>query len=239
MIRAALLLAFVAFTIYGVTIALTAPGDGLNDAANTVVYPALFVLAVIVAAGESADRPPRQARVERRSRRRSSRGATPRSTTSSCNPMPIRRLPTPAGSPSTRSSTPGSSSSSVGGRGTSRGTLWVDGITASVAGAAIGSAVLLEVVLRATEGTPSEVATNLAYPVGDVLLLSAVFGILALSGWRRRAPVARPRGRRPRDGDRRRHLPVTARHVRGGLRPGHPLACVRAPDRGRRMGRGS
>ena len=63
-------------------------------------------------------------------------------------------------------------------------TLWVDGITASVAGAAIGSAVLLEVVLRATEGTPSEVATNLAYPVGDVLLLSAVFGIFALSGWR-------------------------------------------------------
>ena len=34
--------------------------------------------------------------------------------------MPIRRLPTPAGSPSIRSSTPGSSSSSVGGRGTSR-----------------------------------------------------------------------------------------------------------------------
>ena len=55
----------------------------------------------------------------------------------------------------------------------------------------------------------------------------------------RGAPVARPRGRRPRDGDRRRHLPVPARHVRGGLRPGHPLACVRAPDRGRRMGRGS
>ena len=52
MIRAALLFAFVAFTIYGVTIVLTAPGDRLNDAANTVVYPALFVLAVIVVRGE-------------------------------------------------------------------------------------------------------------------------------------------------------------------------------------------
>jgi hypothetical protein len=37
LIRAALLFALVAFTIYGVTIAVTAPGDGLNDAANTVV----------------------------------------------------------------------------------------------------------------------------------------------------------------------------------------------------------
>ena len=53
MIRAALLSAFVAFTIYGVTIAFTAPGDRLNDAANTVVYSALFVLAVIVAAGRA------------------------------------------------------------------------------------------------------------------------------------------------------------------------------------------
>ena len=68
------------------------------------------------------------------------------------------------------------------------GTLWVDGITASLAAAAIGSAVLLEVVLRATEGSRSEVATNLAYPLGDVLLLSAVFGIFALSGWRVERP---------------------------------------------------
>jgi two-component system cell cycle response regulator len=64
------------------------------------------------------------------------------------------------------------------------GALWLDGITASVAAAALGAAVLLEVVLRTTEGSRSAIATNLAYPLGDVLLLSAVFGVFSLSGWR-------------------------------------------------------
>ena len=61
--------------------------------------------------------------------------------------------------------------------------LWLDGLTASVAAAAFGAAVLLEVVLSTAEGSRSEVATNLAYPLGDVLLLSAVFGVFSLSGW--------------------------------------------------------
>jgi diguanylate cyclase (GGDEF)-like protein len=64
------------------------------------------------------------------------------------------------------------------------GTLWLDGLTASVAAAALGAAVLLEVVLRTTEGSRGAVATNLAYPLGDVLLLSAVFGVFSLTGWR-------------------------------------------------------
>ena len=64
------------------------------------------------------------------------------------------------------------------------GTLWLDGITASVTAAALGAAALVEVVLRTTEGSLSVVATNLAYPLGDVLLLSAVFGVFSLAGWR-------------------------------------------------------
>lgn len=64
------------------------------------------------------------------------------------------------------------------------GTLWLDGLTASVAAAAFGTAVLLEVVLRSTEGSRSAIATNLAYPIGDVLLLSAVFGVFSLTGWK-------------------------------------------------------
>jgi diguanylate cyclase (GGDEF)-like protein len=64
------------------------------------------------------------------------------------------------------------------------GTLWLDGLTASVAAAALGAALLLEVVLRTTEGSRATVATNLAYPLGDVLLLSAVFGVFALAGWK-------------------------------------------------------
>ena len=63
------------------------------------------------------------------------------------------------------------------------GTLWLDGVTASVTAAALGSAVVLEAVLRTNEGSRSAIATNLAYPVGDVLLLSAVFGVLSLAGW--------------------------------------------------------
>jgi len=56
------------------------------------------------------------------------------------------------------------------------GTLWLDGFTESLAAAALGAAVLVEVVLESTQGSLSTVATNLAYPLGDVLLLSAVFG---------------------------------------------------------------
>jgi two-component system cell cycle response regulator len=63
------------------------------------------------------------------------------------------------------------------------GTLWLDGVTASLAAAAIGTAVLVELVLEGTEGSLSTVATNLAYPLGDVLLLSAVFGVFSLTSW--------------------------------------------------------
>ena len=64
------------------------------------------------------------------------------------------------------------------------GTLWLDGVTAAVTAAAFGSAVLVEVVLRTLEGSRGAIATNLAYPLGDVLLLSAVFGVFSLAGWR-------------------------------------------------------
>ena len=64
------------------------------------------------------------------------------------------------------------------------GTLWLDGATAALAAASLGAAVLVELVLHSTEGSTSTVVTNLAYPLGDVLLLSAVFGVFSLTGWR-------------------------------------------------------
>ncbi len=64
------------------------------------------------------------------------------------------------------------------------GTLWLDGVTASLAAAAAGAAILVELVLGSTKGSLSTVVTNLAYPVGDVLLLSAVFGVFSLTAWR-------------------------------------------------------
>ena len=62
------------------------------------------------------------------------------------------------------------------------GTLWLDGAMSALAAGAFGAAVLVELVLGQTSGSPSTVITNLAYPLGDVLLLSAVFGVFALMG---------------------------------------------------------
>jgi two-component system, cell cycle response regulator len=64
------------------------------------------------------------------------------------------------------------------------GTLWLDGSTAALTAAAVGAAVIFELVTGVTQGSTSTVVTNLAYPLGDVLLLSAVFGVFALTGWR-------------------------------------------------------
>ncbi len=63
-------------------------------------------------------------------------------------------------------------------------TLWFDGVMATVASAALGAAVLFEVVLRSTDGSRAVIVTNLAYPIGDILLLSAVVGVFALTGWK-------------------------------------------------------
>ena len=48
--------------------------------------------------------------------------------------------------------------------------LWLDGLTAALGAAALGAAVLIEIVLETTSGSRSIVVTNLAYPIGDVLL---------------------------------------------------------------------
>ncbi len=62
--------------------------------------------------------------------------------------------------------------------------VWVDGVTAALAAGTLGSAVVVQAVLRTVEGSPSVVATNLAYPLGDVLLLSLVAGAFTLTRWR-------------------------------------------------------
>jgi two-component system, cell cycle response regulator len=62
--------------------------------------------------------------------------------------------------------------------------LWLDGAMAAIAAAALGAAVLFEVVLRNTDGSTSVIVTNLAYPIGDILLLSGVVGVFTLTGWR-------------------------------------------------------
>jgi two-component system cell cycle response regulator len=63
-------------------------------------------------------------------------------------------------------------------------TLWVDGITAALAAGALSAAIVLQTVLDTVGGNALGVATNLAYPFGDLILLSVVIASVALRGWR-------------------------------------------------------
>jgi hypothetical protein len=65
-----------------------------------------------------------------------------------------------------------------------RGNLWLDGVIASLAVAALGAAVVFDEVLSSTGGSALVIATNLAYPLADVLLLALVVATFALTGWR-------------------------------------------------------
>jgi diguanylate cyclase (GGDEF)-like protein len=62
--------------------------------------------------------------------------------------------------------------------------LWLDGLMAGLTAAAVGSAVLLPVVVASTHGHPLVVLTNLAYPLGDILLLGMLVFVFAVNGWR-------------------------------------------------------
>ncbi|HEX5984275.1 MAG TPA: GGDEF domain-containing protein [Solirubrobacterales bacterium] len=62
--------------------------------------------------------------------------------------------------------------------------LWMDGAIAALGTAALGAALIFEFVAERTSGTAVEVATTLAYPLGDLLLIALVVGIIALTRWR-------------------------------------------------------
>jgi two-component system, cell cycle response regulator len=65
--------------------------------------------------------------------------------------------------------------------------LWLDGVIAALTTAALAASVVYAVVERSLDGsgeTAAAVATNLAYPLGDMLVLGIVVGAVALSGWR-------------------------------------------------------
>ncbi|HEX6714731.1 MAG TPA: diguanylate cyclase [Thermoleophilaceae bacterium] len=63
-----------------------------------------------------------------------------------------------------------------------RASLCLDGIVGALAVAALSSAVLLHPIIASTGGDKLAVATTVAYPVGDLLLLVFVVGLLALNG---------------------------------------------------------
>ena len=62
--------------------------------------------------------------------------------------------------------------------------LWMDGLIAALGTGALGAALIFEFVAERTSGSAIEVATTLAYPFCDVLLVSLIVGIIALTRWR-------------------------------------------------------
>jgi diguanylate cyclase len=62
--------------------------------------------------------------------------------------------------------------------------VWLDGLIATLSVSAISTALLSGPIMEEATGSTTAVATNLAYPFGDVLLAAAVFGGCVLSGWR-------------------------------------------------------
>ena len=64
-----------------------------------------------------------------------------------------------------------------------RSSLWLDGVIGALAVAAVAVAVLFDRVLSATEGSPEVVAVTMAYPLGDLLLLSMIAALAAVTGW--------------------------------------------------------
>ena len=63
--------------------------------------------------------------------------------------------------------------------------LWLDGLIAALGMTACVAAIVLPpIISMSLQGEPLAIAVNLAYPVGDVLLVALLLGALALTGWR-------------------------------------------------------
>ena len=61
--------------------------------------------------------------------------------------------------------------------------VWMDGVIAGAGLAALGAALVFHQVLAGATGGPVAVATELAYPIADLLLAALVVGVMAMRGW--------------------------------------------------------
>ncbi len=62
--------------------------------------------------------------------------------------------------------------------------MWLDGLIGMSAVGAVGVAFVVPSVVADTGGSTAVVVTNLAYPLGDLLLIALVVGVFALTSWR-------------------------------------------------------
>ena len=68
-------------------------------------------------------------------------------------------------------------------------TTWLDGLIGALSVAAVTAAVVFDPLVALTGGDAATVTTNLAYPIGDLLLLGFVVGAFTLHGWRGNRPL--------------------------------------------------
>lgn len=61
--------------------------------------------------------------------------------------------------------------------------LWIDGLIAGLGTAALGAAFVFDFVAARTEGSTAQMATTLAYPLGDIAMMALVVGVIALTRW--------------------------------------------------------
>ncbi len=61
---------------------------------------------------------------------------------------------------------------------------WNDGAITALGTAALGVALVFDFVAGRTTGSSLEVATSLAYPLGDIAMLAMIVGVVALTDWR-------------------------------------------------------
>ena len=63
-------------------------------------------------------------------------------------------------------------------------TIWVDGLIAALGVAALESTLVIGTIAHANSGDFGTVATNIAYPIGDLVLVTMVVAVFAVRGWR-------------------------------------------------------
>ncbi|HEX7059109.1 MAG TPA: GGDEF domain-containing protein [Solirubrobacterales bacterium] len=61
---------------------------------------------------------------------------------------------------------------------------WMDAAIAALGTAALGTAFVFDFVADKADGTPLQIATSLAYPLGDIGMLALIVGVVALTDWR-------------------------------------------------------
>ncbi|HXA42593.1 MAG TPA: EAL domain-containing protein [Candidatus Solibacter sp.] len=64
------------------------------------------------------------------------------------------------------------------------GAIWLDGLIAALGVAALEATGVIGAVSSASHGDFATVATNIAYPIGDLVLVSMVVAAFAIQGWR-------------------------------------------------------